>query len=178
MLACRFRVGTGYDIHRLAEGRPLILGGVAIPYERGLLGHSDADALAHAVTDALLGALALGDIGAHFPDTDSRWAGADSLTLLRQAAELVAARGFAVANVDASIIAERPKLAPYVSAMRERLAATLGVAPDAVSVKAKTNEGLDATGRREAIAVHAVALVYQPEAPRSLDALDRPESPN
>ncbi len=177
MTAGRFRVGTGYDIHRLVEGRPLILGGVTIPYERGLLGHSDADALAHAVTDALLGALALGDIGSHFPDTDPRWAGADSLALLKCAVALVAARGFAVANVDASIIAERPKLAPYIGAMRERLSATLQLALDAVSVKAKTNEGLDATGRREAIAVHAVALLYQPESSRSLDAPDDQERP-
>lgn len=159
MSVCPFRVGAGYDIHRLVEGRPLILGGVTIPYERGLLGHSDADALAHAVTDALLGAAALGDIGTHFPDTDPRWAAADSLALLRQAAALIAAQGFEVVNVDASILAERPKLAPYIMAMRERLAATLNVALDAVSVKAKTNEGLDAVGRREAVAVHAVALL-------------------
>lgn len=159
MSVCPFRVGTGYDIHRLVEGRPLILGGVTIPYERGLLGHSDADALAHAVTDALLGAAALGDIGTHFPDTDPRWAAADSLALLRHAVALVAAQGFEVVNVDASILAERPKLAPYITAMRERLAATLNVAPEAVSVKAKTNEGLDAVGRREAVAVHAVALL-------------------
>lgn len=159
MSVCPFRVGAGYDIHRLVEGRPLILGGVTIPYERGLLGHSDADALAHAVTDALLGAAALGDIGTHFPDTDPRWAAADSLALLRQAAALIAAQGFEVVNVDVSILAERPKLAPYIMAMRERLAATLNVALDAVSVKAKTNEGLDAVGRREAVAVHAVALL-------------------
>ncbi|QUV84291.1 2-C-methyl-D-erythritol 2,4-cyclodiphosphate synthase [Chloracidobacterium aggregatum] len=156
-----YRVGMGYDIHRLVEGRPLILGGVNIPYERGLLGHSDADALAHALTDALLGALALGDIGTHFPDTDPQWAGADSLTLLQQAVGLVAARGFEVVNVDASILAERPKLAPYIQAMRERLAAILHLPCDAVSVKAKTNEGQDAVGRREAIAVHAVVLVAQ-----------------
>ncbi|MGQ9897406.1 MAG: 2-C-methyl-D-erythritol 2,4-cyclodiphosphate synthase [Acidobacteriota bacterium] len=154
-----YRVGMGYDIHRLVDGRPLILGGVSIPYERGLLGHSDADALAHAITDALLGALALGDIGTHFPDTDPQWAGANSLTLLEQAVALVTSCGFEVVNVDASILAERPKLAPYLRAMRERLATVLRLPYDAVSVKAKTNEGQDAVGRREAIAVQAIVLV-------------------
>ncbi|MCS7079225.1 MAG: 2-C-methyl-D-erythritol 2,4-cyclodiphosphate synthase [Chloracidobacterium sp.] len=170
MDAVVFRVGAGYDIHRLVEGRPLILGGVTIPYERGLLGHSDADALAHAVTDALLGALALGDIGTHFPDTDTRWAAADSLALLRHTVALVAAQSFEIVNVDASILAERPKLAPYIQAMRERLAETLNVALDAVSVKAKTNEGLDAIGRGEAIAVHAVALLRRSAPLRRTDS--------
>ncbi len=159
MSTCPFRVGTGYDIHRLVPGRPLVLGGVTIPYELGLLGHSDADALAHAVTDALLGALALGDIGTHFPDTDPRWANANSLVLLGHTMALVMAQGFEVVNVDASILAERPKLAPYLAAMRERLAEVLQVAPTTVSVKAKTNEGLDAVGRRAAISVHAVVLL-------------------
>ncbi|MFQ3580612.1 MAG: 2-C-methyl-D-erythritol 2,4-cyclodiphosphate synthase [Chloracidobacterium sp.] len=161
MHRCAFRVGTGYDIHRLVEGRPLILGGVTIPYERGLLGHSDADALAHAITDALLGALALGDIGSHFPDTDPRWANADSLALLRHVVTLVAAQGFEIGNLDASIIAERPKLGPHIPAMRERLATNLQLDPSAVSIKAKTNEGFDAVGRREAIAVQAVVLLCQ-----------------
>jgi len=160
-----YRVGMGYDIHRLVEGRPLLLGGVTIPYERGLLGHSDADALTHAITDALLGALALGDIGTHFPDTDPQWAGANSLALLQRAAALVTAHGFEVVNVDASILAERPKLAPYIHAMRERLAAVLCLPYDAVSIKAKTNEGQDAVGRQEAIAVYAVVLVARHSQP-------------
>jgi len=153
------RAGIGYDLHRLVEGRPLILGGVTIPFERGLLGHSDADALCHAVTDAVLGAAAAGDIGRHFPDTDPMWKGASSIDLLRRAAEIVRAHGFEVGNVDASIIAERPKLAPYIDAMSANVAAALGIAADRVSIKGKTNEGVDALGRGEAIAVHAIALV-------------------
>jgi 2-C-methyl-D-erythritol 2,4-cyclodiphosphate synthase len=153
------RVGTGYDLHRLVEGRPLILGGVTIPYERGLAGHSDADVLAHAITDAILGAASLGDIGQHFPDTDPRWAGASSLVLLAQVAAMVRARGFAIVNLDASIVAERPKLGPHRAAIASSLADALGVPCGAVSVKAKTNEGMDATGRGEAIAVHAVVLL-------------------
>ncbi len=154
------RVGTGYDLHRLVEGRPLVLGGVTIPFERGLLGHSDADAVCHAVTDAVLGAAGLGDIGRHFPDTDPRWKDADSLALLAEVAALVRARGFTVGNVDVTVVAERPKIAPHAEAMRARVAGALGVADAAVSVKGKTNERVDAVGAGEAIAVHAVAVVY------------------
>ncbi|HEY3383437.1 MAG TPA: 2-C-methyl-D-erythritol 4-phosphate cytidylyltransferase [Vicinamibacterales bacterium] len=153
------RIGSGYDLHRLVEGRPLILGGVTIPSDRGLAGHSDADALCHAITDAVLGAAAAGDIGQHFPDADERWRGASSTELLRQVVALVAGRGYRVVNVDATLVVERPMLGPYRAAMVARLAEVLGLAPDAVSVKAKTNEGVDAAGRGEAIAVHAVALL-------------------
>src|SRR4051812_1918690 len=149
------RVGIGYDIHRLVEGRRLVLGGVEIEFDRGLAGHSDADALTHAVVDALLGALALGDIGTHFPDTDERWKGADSIRLLEHAVALVAERGFAVGNVDTVVVAEAPRIKPHVAAMRERLARALGVEVDAVSVKATTEEGLGPVGRREAIAARA-----------------------
>jgi 2-C-methyl-D-erythritol 4-phosphate cytidylyltransferase/2-C-methyl-D-erythritol 2,4-cyclodiphosphate synthase len=153
------RAGIGYDLHRLVEGRPLILGGVTIPFDRGLAGHSDADAVCHAITDALLGAAAAGDIGRHFPDTDPRWKGASSIDLLRRTTAFIAERGLEIGNVDASIIAERPKLAPYVDAMRATLAEALGVAIDRVSIKGKTNEGVGALGRGEAIAVHAIALL-------------------
>ncbi|MEO5740619.1 MAG: 2-C-methyl-D-erythritol 2,4-cyclodiphosphate synthase [Vicinamibacterales bacterium] len=153
------RVGTGYDLHRLEPGRPLILGGMNIPHETGLAGHSDADVLCHAVTDAVLGAAAAGDIGQHFPDTDPKWKGANSIELLKGAVAIVRAAGYAVANVDAVIIAERPKLAPHITAMRENLARAMGVDISAVSVKGKTNEKVDALGRNEAIAVHAVALL-------------------
>jgi 2-C-methyl-D-erythritol 4-phosphate cytidylyltransferase / 2-C-methyl-D-erythritol 2,4-cyclodiphosphate synthase len=159
--ACAWRVGSGYDLHRLVEGRPLLLGGVTIPFERGLAGHSDADVLCHAITDAVLGAASAGDIGQHFPDTDDRWRGASSLALLRQAVELVGGLGYRVVNVDATVIAERPKLGPHRDAIRARLAEAVGIAPGEVSVKAKTNEGVDATGRGEAIAVHAVVLMQQ-----------------
>jgi 2-C-methyl-D-erythritol 4-phosphate cytidylyltransferase / 2-C-methyl-D-erythritol 2,4-cyclodiphosphate synthase len=154
------RAGVGYDIHRLVEGRPLILGGVTIPFERGLIGHSDADALCHAITEAILGAAAAGDIGRHFPDSDPQWKGASSLDLLRRAAAIVARHGLRVQNVDASILAERPKLAPFVDAMRANLAAALGVDVGQVSVKGKSNEGVGEIGRGEAIAVHATALLH------------------
>jgi 2-C-methyl-D-erythritol 4-phosphate cytidylyltransferase/2-C-methyl-D-erythritol 2,4-cyclodiphosphate synthase len=157
------RIGTGYDLHRLVEGRPLILGGVMVPYERGLLGHSDADAVCHAVTDAVLGAAAAGDIGQHFPDTDARFRGASSIDLLARAAQLVRERGFEIVNVDVVVIAERPKLAPYIDAMRGKVAAALGIPVSGVSVKGKTNEGVGELGRGEAIATHAVALVEQRE---------------
>ena len=157
------RVGLGYDTHRLAEGRALVLGGVVVPHPRGLVGHSDADAVCHAVTDALLGAAAAGDIGQHFPDTDPRWRGASSVELLARVAALVRARGLAVGNVDVVVVAERPKLAPHVAAMRSTLAASLGVDVGRVSVKAKTGEGLDAVGRGEAVEVHAVALLMDRE---------------
>jgi 2-C-methyl-D-erythritol 4-phosphate cytidylyltransferase/2-C-methyl-D-erythritol 2,4-cyclodiphosphate synthase len=154
------RAGIGYDIHRLVEGRPLILGGVTIPFERGLIGNSDADALCHAVTEAILGAAAAGDIGRHFPESDPQWKGASSIDLLRRAAAIVAGRGLRVQNVDASILAERPKLAPFVDAMRANVAAALGVDVGQVSVKGKSNEGVGEIGRGEAIAVHATALLH------------------
>lgn len=153
------RAGLGYDLHRLVEGRPLILGGVTIPFERGLAGHSDADAVCHAITDAILGAAGAGDIGRHFPDTDARWKGASSIDLLRRAVEIVHEHGLAVGNVDATVILERPKLAPHVEAMRAKLAEVLGVTVDRVSIKGKTNEGVGELGRGEAIAVHAIAMV-------------------
>ena len=153
------RIGNGYDLHRLVAGRRLILGGVVIPFEKGLDGHSDADAVCHAVTDAILGAVAAGDIGRHFPDTDPRWKDADSLALLAHAAQVVAAAGCCVVNVDVVVIAERPKLVPYIDAMRANLARAMGVAADRVSVKGKTNEGVGSIGAGESIAVHAVALL-------------------
>ena len=153
------RVGLGYDLHRFEAGRPLLLGGVPIPHDRGLAGHSDADAVCHAVTDAILGAAAAGDIGRHFPDTDPRWKGASSLALLRSAAELVRARGFVVVNVDVVVVTERPRIAPHVEAMREALAAAVGVEPSAVGVKGKSSEGVGAIGRGEALEAHAVALL-------------------
>jgi 2-C-methyl-D-erythritol 4-phosphate cytidylyltransferase / 2-C-methyl-D-erythritol 2,4-cyclodiphosphate synthase len=153
------RVGTGYDLHRLAEGRALILGGVTIPWDRGLVGHSDADVLSHAVTDAILGAIAQGDIGRHFPDTDPQWKDASSLAMLGHAVSVAAAQGFVVSNVDAVVVAERPKLLPHLDAIRASLASVLGVSVDRVSVKGKTNEGVDAIGRGEAMAVHAVAVL-------------------
>jgi 2-C-methyl-D-erythritol 4-phosphate cytidylyltransferase/2-C-methyl-D-erythritol 2,4-cyclodiphosphate synthase len=164
--ASPLRVGSGYDLHRLVEGRPLVLGGVTIPSERGLAGHSDADALAHAVTDAILGAASLGDIGQHFPDTDPRWEGASSLDLLARAAAMAGERGFSVVNVDATVVAERPKLGPHRAAITESLGRALHLEPGAVSVKAKTNEGVDAAGRGEAIAVHAVVLLQKRVEPR------------
>jgi 2-C-methyl-D-erythritol 2,4-cyclodiphosphate synthase len=153
------RIGIGYDIHRLVEGRKLILGGVPIPFEKGLLGHSDSDVLTHAICDALLGAAALGDIGAHFPDSDPRWAGASSLKFLEHVVELVTEKGYRVANIDATVIAERPKLRPHIQAIRESLASVLRIEVDQVNVKAKTNEGLESIGRGEAIAAQAVALI-------------------
>ena len=155
------RIGHGYDVHRLVEERKLILGGVEVPYERGLLGHSDADVLAHAVMDALLGAAALGDIGQHFPDTDPAYKGADSLKLLDHVMELLAQKGLRVGNVDATIIAQRPKLAGYIPAMRANLARRMGMGEDRVNVKATTEEKLGFTGAGEGIAVHAVALLEE-----------------
>jgi 2-C-methyl-D-erythritol 4-phosphate cytidylyltransferase/2-C-methyl-D-erythritol 2,4-cyclodiphosphate synthase len=164
------RVGTGYDLHRLVEGRPLVLGGVTIPSDRGALGHSDADVVCHAATDALLGAASLGDIGRHFPDTDPRWKDADSLTLLRDAARLVREQGYDVVNLDVTVVLERPKIKEAADEMRTRIARALGIEPGSVSVKGKTNEGMDATGRGEAVAAHAVALLSHaahPEHPKS-----------
>ncbi|HPQ17610.1 MAG TPA: 2-C-methyl-D-erythritol 2,4-cyclodiphosphate synthase [Bryobacteraceae bacterium] len=154
-----YRTGIGWDVHRLAPGRPLILGGVRIPADVGLEGHSDADVLFHAVTDALLGAAALGDIGMHFPDTDPRWKGADSLAFLRHALALAADRGFRLVNVDSTIILERPKLKDYRAAIRESLAAALGLDVSRVSVKFKTAERLGFVGRGEGIATEAVVLI-------------------
>jgi 2-C-methyl-D-erythritol 2,4-cyclodiphosphate synthase len=153
------RVGIGYDLHRLVEGRPLILGGVTIPYERGLLGHSDADVVCHAITDAVLGAAAAGDIGRHFPDTDPAWKDADSLVLLSRAVAIVRERGWLVGNVDVVVIAERPKLAPHVDRIRDTLAGALGVQVEQVSVKGKTNEGMDSMGTGTSIAAHCVAML-------------------
>ena len=155
------RVGTGYDLHRLVEGRRLVIGGVHIPFDRGAQGHSDGDVACHAATDAILGAASLGDIGRHFPDTDPQWKDADSLVFLSEAAQLVRARGYAIANLDITVILERPKIKDAIDAMRARLAAALGIHPSAVSVKGKTNEGVDAVGRGEAIAAHAVALLQR-----------------
>lgn len=155
------RIGQGFDVHALVRGRALIIGGVTIPYERGLDGHSDADVLLHALTDALLGAAALGDIGTHFPDTDEKFRGADSRALLREAAKRVAASGYRVLNVDSTIIAQAPKMAPHIPAMVANIAADLGIAPDCVSVKAKTTERLGFTGRGEGIAAEAVALLQR-----------------
>ena len=153
------RIGHGYDVHRLTEGLQLILGGVDVPFDRGLLGHSDADVLTHAVMDALLGAAALGDIGKLFPDSDDRYAGADSVELLRRVTAYLAERGWQAVNVDATVVAQAPKLSPYIDGMREKLAAALGLDVDCVSVKATTEEHLGFTGSGEGIAAHAVALV-------------------
>jgi 2-C-methyl-D-erythritol 2,4-cyclodiphosphate synthase len=156
-----FRIGQGYDCHRLVEGRKLIIGGVTIPHRTGLLGHSDADVLLHAITDAILGAAGLGDIGRHFPDTDPRFAGADSRVLLREACKRVREAGYAIGNIDATIIAQAPKMAPHVPLMVENVAADLEVAPSQVNIKAKTNEKMGFLGREEGIAVEAVALIYR-----------------
>jgi 2-C-methyl-D-erythritol 4-phosphate cytidylyltransferase/2-C-methyl-D-erythritol 2,4-cyclodiphosphate synthase len=153
------RVGTGYDLHRLVDGRSLVLGGVTIPSSRGASGHSDADVVCHAVTDAVLGAAGLGDIGRHFPDSDPKWKGASSIAMLRQAAAMAAAERFEVVNVDVSVVLEAPKIKDYIDMMRAGVAAALGIEPARVSIKGKTNEGLDAVGRGEAIAAHAVALL-------------------
>ena len=157
-----FRIGEGWDTHALVTGRKLILGGVEIAHSHGLAGHSDADALCHAVTDALFGAAALGDIGHHFPDTDAQYRGADSLALLSEAARRVKAAGWQVGNVDATVIAQAPKLAPHIVAMRQRIAGALGVAIDQVSVKAKTAEGMGPVGRGESMEARAVCLLWRP----------------
>nr|WP_294854813.1 2-C-methyl-D-erythritol 2,4-cyclodiphosphate synthase [uncultured Oscillibacter sp.] len=153
------RIGQGYDVHRLVEGKKLILGGVEIPWEKGLLGHSDADVLTHAVMDALCGAAGLGDIGTLFPDNDSQYAGADSIALLRQVAALLRERGYAVVNVDAALIAQQPKIAPYKKEMAQNLAVALGVERDRVNVKATTEEGLGFTGDGSGMAAQAVVLL-------------------
>ncbi len=153
------RIGTGYDLHRLVEGRPLILGGVTVASDKGAIGHSDADVVCHAVIDAVLGAACQGNVGQHYPDTDPRWKGASSIPMLRDCMRLIEGRGLRVANVDVTVILERPKIAPYLDAIRSQLASALDVPIDCVSVKGKTNEGVDAVGRGEAIAAHAVALL-------------------
>jgi 2-C-methyl-D-erythritol 2,4-cyclodiphosphate synthase len=161
------RIGQGFDIHALAAGRKLIIGGVTIPYERGLLGHSDADVLLHAICDALIGAAALGDIGKHFPDTDARYAGVDSRKLLREVGQLLRARGFRVVNIDSTVIAQAPKLAPYIATMCANIAADLGLQSTDVNVKAKTAEKLGTLGRGEGIAAEAVVLI------ESIESIER-----
>jgi len=155
------RIGHGYDVHRFVEGRPLILGGVEIPYELGLLGHSDADVLLHAVSDALLGAAGLRDIGYHFPDTDPQYKGADSRILLRAVGEKVRAKGYRVSNIDVTMIAQAPKLKPYILEMRDNIASDLKLDPDRVNVKATTEEHLGFTGRKEGLSCHAVCLLEE-----------------
>ncbi len=156
-----YKIGHGYDVHRLVSGRPLILGGVRIPHHLGLLGHSDADCLLHAVMDAVLGALGEGDIGRHFPDSDPCYFGADSRTLARAVAEKMIARGYRIGNLDATVMAERPKLAPYIEAMRAEVAAAFFCPAEAVNIKATTEEGLGFTGEERGIAAHAVCLLYR-----------------
>ena len=153
------RIGHGYDVHAFADGRKCIIGGVDVPCEKGLLGHSDADVLLHAVSDALLGAAALGDIGKHFPDTDERYLGADSLILLREVVRLIGEKGYKTVNVDSTVIAQVPKLAPYIDEMRANIASAIGIDVDCVSVKATTEEKLGFTGKKEGIAAHAVCLI-------------------
>ena len=157
------RIGHGYDVHRLVEGRDLILGGVKIDYEKGLLGHSDADVLLHAVSDALLGAAGLGDIGRHFPDTDPQYKGADSLMLLREVYRKISEKGFRVGNIDVTVITQKPKLKDFIPQMQENIAAAVGVAPDRVNVKATTEEKLGFTGSGEGMACHAVCLLEETE---------------
>jgi 2-C-methyl-D-erythritol 2,4-cyclodiphosphate synthase len=164
----RMRIGHGYDSHRFAEGRRLVLGGVEIPAERGLDGHSDADAVAHAVTDALLGAAGLGDIGRHFPPTDAQWKDADSILLLDRVVRLLEGRNYQVVNVDVTIVTEAPKIGPHVAAMQERLSQVLGISPDHISIKGKSNEGMGWIGRGEGLACFAVALI---DAMESVDAV-------
>jgi 2-C-methyl-D-erythritol 2,4-cyclodiphosphate synthase len=160
-MICNFRVGHGYDVHKLTENRKLIIGGVDISFAKGLDGHSDADVLVHAIMDALLGAVALGDIGKHFPDNDSRYKGISSLELAKKTAGLLRERGYAIANIDATVVAQQPKLATFIYSMRENIASALSVEVGAISVKATTEEHLGFTGSGEGIAAHAVALIYK-----------------
>ena len=157
----RFKVGHGYDVHRLVEDRKLILGGVEIPYEKGLLGHSDADVLTHAIMDAVLGAMGARDIGVHFPDTDAAYAGADSLVLAKRVAQLLKESGYQLSNIDATVVAQRPKLAPYLAQMQEKIATVFGVEPSDVNLKATTEEKMGFTGSGDGMAAHAVCLIYQ-----------------
>jgi 2-C-methyl-D-erythritol 2,4-cyclodiphosphate synthase len=168
------RIGHGYDSHRFRSGRRLILGGVEIPADRGLDGHSDADAVAHAVTDALLGAAGLGDIGRHFPPSEERWKDADSIQILRQVVGLLERHNYQVVNVDVTVVAETPRIGPHAEAMRERLAAAIGIAPSHVSVKGKSNEGMGWVGRAEGVAVFAVALIDRVEDQDELHLRFRP----
>ena len=163
----RFRTGNGFDVHALVSGRPLVIGGVTIPLDRGLQGHSDADVLLHAIADGILGALALGDLGTHFPDTDARWKGADSRSLLRHVMSLANQRGYVIGNVDSTVIAQVPRLAPFVGEMRNLIAADLGCDPDQVSVKATTTERLGFAGREEGIAAIATVLLVGSDFPES-----------
>lgn len=160
------RIGNGYDIHRLAEGRALILGGVEIPHTVGLLGHSDADALTHAIMDAMLGALSLGDIGHYFPPNDPQWQGANSLTLLQQVHQIISSQGWYISNIDSTVVAEKPKLKPYLKPMRDRLSQTLQIDSSQVSVKATTNEQLDAVGAEKGICAYAVVLLTKTQSPK------------
>jgi len=155
------RVGNGYDLHQLGENRPLIIGGVQIPHHLGLVGHSDADVLTHAIMDAMLGALSLGDIGHYFPPSDPKWKGADSLELLQEVKSLIAGQGWSIGNIDAVVIAEKPKLKPHLKAMRDRLSQVLEIDLDRVSIKATTNEKMDAVGQEKAISTYAVVLLFQ-----------------
>lgn len=155
------RIGHGYDVHRLVEDRKLIIGGVEIPYDKGLLGHSDADVLTHAVMDAILGAAALGDIGKHFPDTDERFKGADSVELLKHVGVLIKERGYKISNIDATIIAQRPKMAPYIEEMKVNLSKALNMELDCINIKATTEEGLGFTGNGDGIAAHSVCIIYK-----------------
>ena len=160
-----YRIGNGFDVHAFAAGRPLVIGGVAVPHDRGLEGHSDADVLLHAIADAMLGALALGDLGRHFPDTDPKWKGADSRRILREVATMMQTQQYVVANIDATIVAQAPKLAPYVAAMRANVAADVGCDPAQVSVKATTTERLGFVGREEGIAALASVLLRPADVP-------------
>ncbi len=159
-VSVNIRVGHGYDVHRFAENRKLILGGVEIPYEKGLLGHSDADVLVHAIMDSLLGAAALGDIGTHFPDTDPAYSGADSVMLLKNVCALIAEKGYSISNIDATVIAQKPKLKPYIAQMRAVLAEAMRLDEDCISIKATTEEKLGFTGRLEGISAHCVSLIF------------------
>lgn len=160
---CNFRIGHGYDVHKIVEGRKMIIGGVEIPYDRGLLGHSDADVLVHAVMDAILGALALGDIGRHFPDNDDKYKGISSLELLGAVADMLKEKGASVVNIDATLVLQKPKVAPYIEAMVNNISSVLGVEKECVNVKATTEERLGFTGREEGASAHAVALIELPQ---------------
>lgn len=171
------RIGQGYDSHRFGADRPLVLGGVEIPAERGLLAHSDGDAIAHAIIDALLGAAGLGDIGSHFPPSDERWRGSDSMMLLASVVELLTAENYQVVNIDATVIAETPRIGPHAESMRRRLADVIGIRPSLISVKGKSNEGMGWIGAGEGIAVHAVALIDRIEDQDRVHARHSPELP-